>query len=187
MAEKKKRFIGYDYKEVTAEPVRLSLLLDGYESFGWEVIENAGTTAGNGIYNPGVPAKQQGKQTVRLRRERKIINKAELTRLQSNFEACISEIDALERAKTTRPTLTSITVGIIGTAFMAGAVFAVTAQPPLIILSIILAVPGFFGWLVPYFLYREMAAKQADKIRPLIEKKYDEIYELCEKGSGLLH
>ena len=165
MAEKKKRFIGYDYKEVTAEPVRLSLLLDGYESFGWEVIENAGTTAGNGIYNPGVPAKQQGKQTVRLRRERKIINKAELT----------------------RPTMTSITVGIIGTAFMAGSVFAVTAQPPLIILSIILAVPGFFGWLAPYFLYREMAAKQADKIRPLIEKKYDEIYELCEKGSGLLH
>lgn len=81
----------------------------------------------------------------------------------------------------------ALIVAIIGTAFMAGSTFAVTAQPPYIILSVILAVPGFIGWIIPYFLYRKLAGKQTEKIVPLIEQKYDEIYEICEKGNKLLY
>lgn len=43
MSEKEKEqknFIGYEYKEMIAEGSRASLLLDGYESFGWEIDEN---------------------------------------------------------------------------------------------------------------------------------------------------
>lgn len=68
---------------------------------------------------------------------------------------------------------------------MAGSTFAVTAQTPYIILSVLLAVPGFIGWLIPYFLYRKVAGKQTERIVPLIEQKYDEIYEICEKGNKL--
>lgn len=60
-----------------------------------------------------------------------------------------------------------------------------TAQPPHYILCILLAVPGFLGWIVPYFLYKKIAEKQTQKITPLIEAKYDEIYEICEKGHKL--
>ena len=123
---------------------------------------------------------------LRLKRDRKIINKMELTRLQRNFEACVEQIGHLEREKTSRPSILAITVGILGTAFMAGATFAVTAEPPLIALCIVLAVPGFLGWILPYFLYRAAVRKQTEKITPLIEGKYDEIYEICEKGSRLL-
>lgn len=49
------------------------------------------------------------------------------------------------------------------------------------------AVPGFLGWIFPYFLYKKAAGKQAEKIAPLIQAKYDEIYEICEKGSRLLY
>lgn len=129
----------------------------------------------------------QKKALVRLKRDRKIINKAELTRLQRNFEACASEIEALERSKTAKATAAAIALGILGTAFMAGSVFAVTAQPPLIALCIILAVPAFAGWILPYFLYKNIVKTQTEKITPLIEKKYDEIYEICEKGNSLLH
>lgn len=184
MTEQRKRFVGYDYKEVTAESGKLSFLLDGYKSFGWELDENIAGAAGG---MPGISSNAQKKYTLRLKRDRKIINKAELTRLQGNFEACIAEIDALENAKTAKPSIAAITLGIVGTGFMAGSVFAVTAAAPLIALSVILAVPGFAGWIAPYFLYRKMVARQTEKIRPLIEQKYDEIYELCEKGNGLLH
>ena len=70
---------------------------------------------------------------------------------------------------------------------MAGATFAVTAQPPQILLCIILAIPGFLGWILPYFLYKAGVRKQTEKITPPIKEKYDEIYEICEKGNKLLN
>ena len=47
---------------------------------------------------------------------------------------------------------------------MAGATFAVTAQPPQILLCIILAIPGFLGWILPYFLYKAGVRKQKHAI-----------------------
>lgn len=70
---------------------------------------------------------------------------------------------------------------------MAGSVFAVTAQTPYYVLGILLAVSGFLGWIFPYFLYRKIAGRQTEKITLLIEAKYDEIYEICEKGNKLLY
>lgn len=170
----RKNFIGYEYKEIIAESKQISFLLDGYECFGWELDESQSSS-------------YQKKAALHLKRNRKIINKMELTRLQRNFEACVKEIEALEKSKTSVATIYTLVVGIIGTAFMAGSVFAVTAQPPYIILSILLAVPGFIGWIIPYFLYRRAIGKQTEKLAPLIEQKYDEIYEICEKGNKLLH
>ena len=176
VAEKEKRnYVGYEYKEIAAENSMVSLLLDGYENFGWEVDDSLQKDH------------MAGRTVLRLKRDRKILNKAELTRLQRNFEACVSEIQTLEGRKTSAATAYSILLGVIGTAFMAGSTFAVTAQPPHYILCILLAVPGFLGWIFPYFFYKKIAGKQTEKITPLIEAKYDEIYEICEKGNKLLY
>lgn len=175
MEEKTKTpFVAYEYKELTVAMEAASLYLDCYESFGWEQDENFPSKKG------------MHTMTLRLKRDRKIVNKAELTRLQRNFEACIREIEQLERSKTTGAAIWSMTVGIIGTAFMAGSVFAVTHEPPIIWLCILLAIPGFLGWILPYFLYRGIQERQIQKLQPLIETKQDEIYELCEKGHSLL-
>lgn len=176
-----KNFVGYEYKEVTAESSKASFLLDGYENFGWEMDENL---PGNGSTRK---APNQNKIIIRLKRNRKIINKMELTRLQRNFEACVSEIEALEKSKTSSATMYALILALLGTAFMAGSVFAVTASSPHIILCILLAIPGFLGWILPYFLYKRIVGKQTAKLTPLIEKKYDEIYEICEKGNKLLN
>lgn len=176
-----KNYVGYEYKEIVADRQLVSLLLDGYENFGWEVNDSL-----PGSNTEGKPGARQ-KVIIRLRRDRKILNKAELTRLQRNFEACIAEIRMLEQRKISAATACAIVLGVIGTAFMAGSTFAVTAQPPYIALCIILAVPGFLGWTFPYFLYKKIVEKQTGKITPLIEAKYDEIYEICEKGSKLLY
>ena len=87
-------FTGYEYKEVTAESSRASFLIDGYECFGWELDENFPESRKTG--NAG----NLKKMVIRLKRSRKIVNKMELTRLQRNFEACVNEIDTLEKAKT---------------------------------------------------------------------------------------
>lgn len=181
-SEKMQRnYVGYEYKEIAADGPMVSLLLDGYENFGWEVNDSLPESNTGG--RPGT----RQKVVIRLRRDRKILNKAELTRLQRNFEACVTEIQTLEKRKSSMATVYALILGILGTAFMAGATFAITAQPPYIVLCIILAVPGFLGWILPYFLFRRVQRKETEKITPLVEAKYDEIYEICEKGNKLLY
>lgn len=174
------RFVGYEYKEVVSENSKVPLLMDGYECFGWEVNEqlsqNAGSTAG-----------ADKKVTLYLKRNRSIVNKMELTRLQRNFEACVDEIEKLESSKTSRATAYALALGFAGTAFMALATFAVTAEPPHILLCILFAIPGFLGWAFPCFLYKKEVGRETKRVTPLIEKKYDEIYALCEKGNKLLY
>jgi Flp pilus assembly protein TadB len=170
-----KAYVGYEYKTVTIDNEKASMYLDAYENFGW-------------ISDESTPARQYiGVVTLKLKRNRKIMNKAELTRLQQHFEACIDEIAALEKSKTLTATIISITTGIIGTAFIAGSVFAVTNEPPLILLCVLLGIPGFIGWALPYRLYKRLTIKRTAEIAPLIEQKYDDVHEICEKGNALLH
>lgn len=180
--EKRKDFIAYEYEEIITDRKNVSLFLDGYENFGWETDEN--------IYDK-IPPKNtltnQNKVILRLKRNRKIVNKMELTRLQRNFASCVREIEEMERRKTSHATMYALIIALIGTAFMAGSVFAVTAEPPHILLCILLAIPAFIGWILPYFVYRKTVEIQTKKVNPLIEEKYEEIYALCEKGNKLLH
>lgn len=169
-----KNFIGYEYKEISAERHQISFYVDCYENFGWLVDENIS------------PSNHGSIMKVCLKRDKKIGNKVELTRLQQHFEACVNDIRGLEAAKTSVAVIWAITVAILGTAFMAGSTFAVVHEPPIIWLCILLAIPGLLGWIVPYFLYQHVMMKQKEKLQPLIEEKYEEIYAICEKGHSLL-
>lgn len=167
-------YVGYEYKEITVRRDQAPMYLDCYENFGWKPVETAAA------------AGQLHTITLRMKRDRKIVNKMELTRLQRNFEACACEIDKLEQSKTSAATLWALVVGIIGTAFMAGSVFAVTHEPPLYWLCVLLAVPGFLGWILPCFVFRWNVTARTKKLQPIIEAKQEEICELCRKGHDLL-
>lgn len=182
MERNSEHYIGYEYMEVKAEAGRASMYIDGYRNFGWEQDENLNA----GYYqNPAVP-RDKGTVLLHLKRDRKLVNKMELTRLQRNFEDCMHQIHELEKSKTTKGVIVSLSVGLFGTVFMAGSTFAVTASPPVVWLCVLLAIPGFAGWILPYFCYRAIVAKRTQTVNPLIEEKYDEAYEICEKGSRLL-
>ena len=180
--------VGYEYREITVPRELSSLCRDSYPCFGWEADPNHEAAAGGGRVPRHSPAAGQ-RETVTLcfRRNRSIRNKAELTRLQRNFDSCVAELQALERAKTASATIAALVVALTGTAFMAGATFAAVAEPPIIWLTILLAIPGFLGWILPVFLYRRLVRKRTAEIKPLQEQKYDEIDTICEKGSRLLH
>ena len=167
-------YTGYEYKKVKIPSGQLALYTDAYECFGWQMDERLSDLSSDGLI------------TLRLKRARKIMNKMELTRLERNFEGCMEDIAQLEREKTKTARFVSFAAGIIGTAFLAEATFAVTAAQPRILLCIILAVPGFAGWILPHFLYRHIVKKKTAAIEPLIDKKYDEIDELMKKGHALL-
>ena len=167
-------FVAYEYKTVTIARGLESIYRDGLQNFGWES-------------EGSVPAvSSQGTATVMLkfRRNRNIKNKGELARLERQFEDSIQEIEVLERSKTTTAFIAAITIGIIGTAFMAGSVFAYLAG--MLPLMVVLAIPGFLGWLLPYFCYTGIKAKHTQSAAPFIDKQYDAVYDLGEKAHSIL-
>lgn len=165
-------FVGYEYQDISVKRSMAAVYTDGYENFGWKL---DGTTE--------QPEKNDS-VTMKFKRDRKIRNKAELTRLQRNFDACVSEILSLESSKYIRASVAAYAVGIAGTAFMAGSVFSITSDK--LIPCIIFAIPAFIGWVLPYFLYRGIMKKKTAHVTPLIDQKYDELYAVCEKANCLL-
>jgi len=177
-----RNFIGYEYRDITVDRDLESLYADGYQNFGWVLDGAAGPLTW--VPKTRVPKTWFSSVTMRFKRDRKIRNKAELTRLQRQFDACVNEIKSMEKSKSASATIAACSVGLIGTAFLAGATFAYLGG--LIVLCIILAIPGFIGWIIPYFLYNLTYAKKSAKVAPLIENKHDEIYEVCERANSLL-
>lgn len=167
-------YVGYDYKTITADRDMVPMLIDSYASFGWTP-------------NSAIPELYRGKiATLSLKRDRKILNKAELTRLQQHFEACMSMIDTLENSKMRNATIYSLVAGIAGTAFIAGSVFMVTNEPPLVLYCALLGAPGLVLWAAAYPIFRAIREKRAAETVKLIEDKYDEMHEICEKGNALI-
>jgi hypothetical protein len=165
-------FIGYEYQEISVKNEMSSVCADGYANFGWKLEDSS--------FALGRP----DSVVMKFKRNRKIRNKTELTRLQRQFDSIVSDIISLESSKRLKASIIAYTVGIVGTAFMAGSVFSVTAG--LILPCIILAIPAFVGWILPYFLYRSIEKDKTASVAPLIDSKYDELYTICEKANDLL-
>lgn len=172
--ENENNFIGYEYHEISVARDMASVYADAYPNFGWVLESSATPTAGiHSIH-------------MKFKRNRKICNKSELTRLQRQFDASADEIVALEKSKTTTASIVAFSIGLIGCAFMAGSVFSITGAVPHVILCTVLAIPGFIGLILPYFSFSAIRRSKTSKLCPLIEKKYDALYDVCKKANGLL-
>ncbi|MEF9920949.1 hypothetical protein [Anaerorhabdus sp.] len=166
-------FVGYEYKNILIESNMEPVYIDGYRNFGW-IIESA------------TPNTFKGGTSLIFKRDRKIRNKAELIRLGHQFDACVEEIIQLERTKNSNASIVAFSIGILGCAFMALSVFSITATTPNVLSCIVFAIPGFLCWIIPYFCYCLIQRKKTNQLNPLIDKKYDDLYEVCEKANSLL-
>ena len=175
MIEQHAGFVAYEYQEHTVEQRYASYYEDGYGYFGWQVE----TQQPHGV-------ELQGRETLRLKRDRHIPNKTELTRLQRQFEAIMNDVRRLEHSVQNQATIAGLGCGLAGTVFMGGSTFAITAAAPIVWLCAVLAVPGFILWGAAYPLYRYVQKRRAQEVQPLVEGKLDEMYEVCEKASRLL-
>jgi len=172
IAKKSEGFVGYEYKEVAVSRNMEGVYADAYPSFGWTLDGSSNSAISISTVN------------LKFKRDRKIRNKAELTRLQRQFESNAREIETLEQSKTTKASIVAFTIGLLGTALMTGSVFAVLAN--MVPLCIILAVPAFVGWVLPYLSFNKLKAKRTEVVTPLIDQQYDAIYDACQKAHGLL-
>ncbi|MCI1748439.1 MAG: hypothetical protein LKI24_10315 [Acidipropionibacterium sp.] len=162
----------YEYRTVLAPSERVALTRDTYESFGW--VED------------GTPSSDSplGSAALNLKRDRHIKNRSIINELQRRSEAALTDIDRLERSKTQKAQIVAFTIGIIGCAFLAGSVFSMLAS--LWVPFVLLGIVGLIGWALPYFSYKSIRDSQTSKIAPLIEQRYDTIYDASEQAQRLM-
>lgn len=171
----KKENDGFDYRRVNVKRSMASLYTDAYKYFGWILIYS----------NQDNPEYLSADRVaLEFRRDHKIRNKAELTRLQRNFDACIDEICEMEKSKLNAADKAAYGVGLMGSVFMCCSALLTIASE--LSAGILLAIPGFFGWLLPSFLHKRLVKKKAEKVEPLIKQKYDEIHHVCQKANSLI-
>lgn len=198
----KKKYIGYEYKTVTVKKEMESIWIDSQQYFGWELDKKEAAILKH-VWGPLrvmlaplalLPGSQCDKLIVDRESEKKVVltfkrnkkteNKDKLNRLEAGFARTAAAIDALEASKTAGATAVSCAVGVIGTVFMAISVFSyLGGMLPLCILA---AVPGFIGWVLPFFLKRVLTAKKTQAVQPQIEKQYEDIYHICEEANSIV-
>lgn len=164
-----KNFTMNEYVDVSVSQDLLPLCSDCYRALGWTIVNTS-----NGIVTV----------TMKLQRDRKIKNRIALCDLQRKCEEAFKAIERLEKSKIRNAMAISLGIGLAGTGFMAGSVFAYLAS--MIPLCVILAIPGFVGWTLPYFLYKNIEKQSINKAASIIDRNYDVIYEACEKASKFL-
>ncbi len=99
--EEKNTFIGYEYLDIVVQKNYFRLFEDGYENFGWK-LENVINTPNS-----------YGTATIRFKRDRKLKNKHEISKLQKQFNETVSEIDHLERKKGFHASTAAYVIGVI--------------------------------------------------------------------------
>lgn len=199
--EQNKRYINYEYKKTVVSVDKEALYKDSYNHMGWEfeksrravvkhvfgpirvLIAPLAVIPGSPFAKMAVDHKSETEVELTFKRDRSLANRAEINRLQLQFENAADTIDKLEESKTTGAAVGGYLIGIIGTVFMACSVFSYLAG--LLPSSIVLAVPGFLGWILSAFLYKAVKNSKTRKVEPLIEKQYDDIYDICSKASTL--
>ena len=171
-----RQYIGYNYKTIIVPSSKATMMIDYYQNFGWELASDYYT---QDYDTPPIK--------ITLKQERKIINHMEITRLQNHFEACIEQIKNLENSIETLAIAVSIAIGLIGAAFITGAVLTIIHNPSHLFLIILLSILGITTAIIPIFTYKKLYLQKAKNITPLIEEKYNEIDKICEKAYNLIN
>lgn len=157
-------FTQYDYKKIEVKEGLEAYTADAYRAFGYDCREDG--------------------KTFLLKRERLLPCKNELTRLESEFEMVLDAISRMEKSKKQVSTVTALTTGLIGAAFLAVSMFAYLGGN--MILMIFMGVIGFGIWIATYPLMTRITQKHENDVNPLISRKYDEGFALCKKAQEIL-
>ena len=177
-----KEYVGYEYKEICTNRDMEGLYADSYPSFGWELEGRTPYTTLGYIGNDTI--------NLKFKRDRKIKNKMELTRMQRQFENYAEDICNLEKSKNTPAIVSASILGVIGAVMFALSVFLISGMlsasgytMPLVVVT---GVIGILLWAFIYPVFKKEKSKGIAKANPIIEQRYDSVNEVCEKAHALL-
>lgn len=168
-------FVAYEYKEITIEKRYAERYIDGFASYGWQ------------SYDVQELQQSPGIVVLHMKRDRTLVNRTELTRLQQQFEVCMADVAKLEGAGKDAGTMAALIAGVMGGLLIAGGIFAALSATPQILLTILLILPGTVFCCMALRAYSYAFQKQTERVKPFLHAKQEEISAICEKGHRLLY
>lgn len=181
-----KDFVAYEYLSLNVKSELVPLYIDCYENFGWLLINNTALVDKEDYYLNNTNISNNKLVNIKFKRDRRIKNKVELLSLQRKLESSLKEIEKLENEPSTKGIISAMTIGLIGTIFLAISVFSITATNPLYIPCILCGIIGIIGWILPYFAYIKVKKQHKEANVILIEEQYNTIYDSCEQAKKLI-
>ena len=111
--------------------------------------------------------------------------KTKLNELERDFTKSFNELETINENYKNKGIITSLTIGLIGTAFLAGATFSFLGG--LYLLMVLLAIPGFIGWALPYYINKNINSKELRKVNQRSEELRQDIYTVIETAFRLMN
>lgn len=179
-----KDFVAYEYLSLNVKSEKEPLYVDCYENFGWILVNNTALIDKEDYYINNYTSDNR-LVNLKFKRDRKIKNKLELMNLQRKMESALDEINRLEKQPERLGIILALSIGLIGTIFMAGSAFAVTAANPLYVVCVICGILGFLGWGFGYYMYLKVKRDKKQENVSLIEEQYNVVYDCCEQAKRL--
>lgn len=195
------KFVGYEYQTFTVPRELDGLWVDSLNAFGWSLEKDAPAVVKHvwgplrvmmaplavfgGKFREAVTDHDSMTHVeLTCKRDRRIEHKGELNKLQFQYENRAKSIETLEASKKASAAAAAYGIGLAGTVFMAISVFSyLAAMTPAFIIA---AVPGFLGWIIPFFAYKSLVARKAKQVDPQIEAQHGKICELCQQAAKIV-
>lgn len=180
-----KDFVAYEYLSINVKSEKEPLYIDCYENFGWILVNNNSLVEKEDYYINNYNINNNKLVNLKFKRDRRIKNKAELQKLQRKLEIAFKEMERLEKQASTNGIISALSIGLIGTIFLAISVFAITASKPLYLVCAITGIIGLVGWLFGFLSYGRVKSKKEKENVSLIDEQYNIIYDSCEQAKKL--
>ena len=174
--QKENKPLTYDYKTVRVKRDMEAMYTDAYENLGWEVTSTTLADASMSYVN------------VSFKRDRKIVNKTELNKLQDEIDEVLTNIEKTKSKKANAGVVEGVSTGVVGALVFGGgmSMSMVLEGIGFLIGGIALGVVGigvmFLGWLV----HNKVQKKKLTKLEPIYQEQLDKLSELCEQANKLL-
>jgi len=162
-------FVAYEYTTVRAPRDLARLYEDTYRSFGWTVTDEH-----------TVP----GAVEFKLKRDRSIRTRSAVAELERKAGRSLTNIGRLSTSPHTFAMMSAVTIGLIGTAFVAGSVF--TMLGGFIVACVVLGVAGFLGWAGGAVSYSAVRSRRTAKLAARMDDEYRVVYECGAQATRLL-
>lgn len=158
------RLFGLEYKTVFVGKEAEDLCIEGYQVFGWSLLEISQPPPGNAEY------------LLTFCRNRTSEESPDMIRLGKRFDSCIRQINSLEKIKLYAARYAAITTGLFGM----GMIFIGILIYPLGWHKVEFALFSVSVCLLiaPRFIYRRLQRVKEFEINPLIKRKKDESKEV---------
>ena len=169
--------VTYEYLTLNIRKDLKTLYMNCYKSLGWAVSEDKKDYFLNSKYI-----------NKDLKRNANIIEKDKLNKLQEQSQEIFSNIEKLLNEPKSVATKYAILISIIGTIFLAISVFTITLITPFIWqLFAICGIIGMVGWILPYFIYKNIFKKKCEENDIRIKGQINEIDKICVKAKKMIN